>query len=123
MKKAAITIILLIISNSFMTMAWYGHLRFKDMKWSAGLGLISIIFISWGIALFEYAFQVPANRIGYQGDGGPFSLFQLKVIQEVTTLSVFTVFALVFFKNEAFRANHVIAFLLLVLAVYFAFKK
>lgn len=123
MKKAIITIVLLIISNSFMTMAWYGHLKFKDMKGFSSLGLVSIILISWGIALFEYAFQVPANRIGFDGDGGPFSLFQLKVIQEVITLVVFTVFALLVFKNETLRMNHLIAFGLLVLAVYFIFKK
>ena len=123
MKKAIITIVLLIISNSFMTMAWYGHLRFKDMKGFNSLGLLSIILISWGIALFEYAFQVPANRIGFDGDGGPFSLFQLKVIQEVITLIVFTIFALLVFKNEALRPNHLVAFGLLVLAVYFVFKK
>ncbi len=123
MKKAIITIVLLIISNSFMTMAWYGHLRFKDMKGFNSLGLLSIILISWGIALFEYAFQVPANRIGFDGDGGPFSLFQLKVIQEVITLIVFTIFALLVFKNETLRPNHLVAFGLLVLAVYFVFKK
>jgi uncharacterized protein (DUF486 family) len=123
MKKAIITILLLIISNSFMTLAWYGHLRFKDMKGFSRLGLVSIILISWGIALFEYAFQVPANRIGYDADGGPFSLFQLKVIQEVITLVVFTIFALLVFKNETLRMNHLIAFGLLVLAVYFIFKK
>jgi len=123
MKKAIITIILLIISNMFMTMAWYGHLKFKDMKGFSSLGLVSIILISWGIALFEYSFQVPANRIGFDGDGGPFSLFQLKVVQEVITLIVFTVFALLVFKNETFRVNHLIAFIFLVLAVYFVFKK
>jgi uncharacterized protein (DUF486 family) len=123
MKKALITIVFLIISNTFMTLAWYGHLKFKDMKWSSHLGLVSIIFISWGIALFEYSFQVPANRVGYEGDGGPFSLFQLKVIQEVITLVVFTIFSLLVFKSESFRMNHVIAFGLLVLAVYFVFKK
>ena len=123
MKKAIITIILLIISNTFMTMAWYGHLKFKDIKGLNTLGLVSIIFISWGIALFEYSFQVPANRIGYDGDGGPFTLFQLKVIQEVITLVVFTLFALVVFKNETLRYNHLIAFGFLVLAVYFVFKK
>jgi hypothetical protein len=123
MKKAVITIILLIISNTFMTMAWYGHLKFKDMKGFSNLGLVSIILISWGIALFEYSFQVPANRIGFEGDGGPFSLFQLKVVQEVITLVVFTVFALLVFKNETFRMNHLIAFLFLILAVYFVFKK
>jgi len=121
--KAFYTIFLLILSNAFMTFAWYGHLKFKEMKWSASLPLISIILISWGIALFEYVLQVPANRIGFKGYGGPFSLVQLKVIQEVITLIVFVVFSLVFFKNETFRTNHLIAFVFLVLAVYFAFKK
>jgi uncharacterized protein (DUF486 family) len=93
------------------------------MKGFSNLGLVSIILISWGIALFEYSFQVPANRIGFEGDGGPFSLFQLKVVQEVITLIVFTVFALLVFKNETFRMNHLIAFAFLVLAVYFVFKK
>lgn len=93
------------------------------MRWSESLGLISIILISWGIALFEYVLQVPANRIGFKENGGPFSLLQLKVIQEVITLSVFVIFSLVFFKNETFRLNHLIGFVLLVLAVYFMFKK
>lgn len=121
--KALYTIILLVLSNAFMTFAWYGHLKFKEMKWSASLPLISIILISWGIALFEYVLQVPANRIGFKGYGGPFSLVQLKVIQEVITLVVFVAFSLVFFKNETFRTNHLIAFVFLVLAVYFVFKK
>lgn len=121
--KALYTIILLTLSNAFMTLAWYGHLKFKDMKWSESLGLISIILISWGIALFEYILQVPANRIGFKENGGPFSLVQLKVIQEVITLSVFVIFSLVFFKTETFRLNHLIAFILLILAVYFMFKK
>ncbi|MBX2964024.1 MAG: DMT family protein [Cyclobacteriaceae bacterium] len=121
--KAFYTIILLVMSNAFMTFAWYGHLKFKEMKWSASLPLISIILISWGIALFEYTLQVPANRIGFKGYGGPFSLVQLKVIQEVITLVVFVIFSLIFFKNETFRTNHLIAFVFLVLAVYFVFKK
>jgi uncharacterized protein (DUF486 family) len=121
--KALYTIILLTLSNAFMTFAWYGHLKFKDMKWSESLGLISIILISWGIALFEYILQVPANRMGFKENGGPFSLVQLKVIQEVITLSVFVIFSLVFFKTETFRFNHLIAFVLLILAVYFMFKK
>ena len=121
--RAFITIILLIFSNAFMTMAWYGHLKFKEMKWSQNLGLISIILISWGIALFEYSLQVPANRIGFKEYGGPFSLIQLKVIQEVITLSVFVIFSLLFFKNETFRLNHIIGFVCLILAVYFMFKK
>jgi uncharacterized protein len=121
--KAAYTIILLILSNTFMTLAWYGHLKFREMKWFENLGLIAIVLISWGIALFEYFFQVPANRIGYQGNGGPFTLMELKVIQEVITLIVFVLFSIIVFRNESFRFNHLIAFLFLVLAVYFVFKK
>jgi uncharacterized protein (DUF486 family) len=121
--RAALTITLLILSNAFMTFAWYGHLKFKEMKWSQNLPLLSIILISWGIALFEYLLQVPANRMGYKSYGGPFSLVELKVIQEVITLVVFVLFSLVFFKNETFRWNHVIGFVFLVLAVYFIFKK
>jgi uncharacterized protein (DUF486 family) len=117
------TIVLLILSNTFMTMAWYGHLKFKDMKWSQSLGLVSIILISWGIALFEYILQVPANRYGFREHGGPFSLLQLKVIQEIITLVVFILFSILFFKNETFRTNHAIGLVLLVLAVYFIFKK
>ena len=117
------TIFLLIISNTFMTFAWYGHLKFKEMKFLSNLGLISIILISWGIALFEYFFMVPANRIGYNGNGGPFSLLQLKVIQEVITLIVFIVFSLLFFKSETFSFNQFIGLVFLVLAVFFIFKK
>jgi uncharacterized protein (DUF486 family) len=117
------TIILLILSNAFMTLAWYGHLKFKDMKWSQHLGLVSIILISWGIALFEYILQVPANRLGFREHGGPFSLLQLKVIQEVITLVVFVIFSILFFRHESFRTNHLIGLVLLVLAVYFIFKK
>ena len=115
--------ILLVLSNAFMTFAWYGHLKFKDMKWSQNLPLISIILISWGIALFEYMLQVPANRLGFKEYGGPFSLVELKVIQEVVTLIVFVIFSLVFFKTESFRMNHLIGFVFLILAVYFIFKK
>jgi uncharacterized protein (DUF486 family) len=121
--KSILTIGLLVLSNTFMTLAWYGHLKFKEMNWSQNLGLISIILISWGIALFEYCFQVPANRIGFRENGGPFSLLQLKVIQEVITLVVFLIFTLLFFKNETIRLNHIIGLCFLVLAVYFIFKK
>ena len=110
-------------SNTFMTFAWYGHLKFREIQGFNKLGLFSVIVISWGIAFFEYCFQVPANRIGYNGNGGSFSLVELKVIQEVITLSVFTVFSLLLFKNETFRINHLIGFIFLVLAVYFIFKK
>src|SRR5690606_11108479 len=114
---------LLVCSNAFMTFAWYGHLKFSEWKWFSKLGLIGIVLISWGIALFEYCFQVPANRIGYKENGGPFSLLQLKVIQEVLTLIIFMLFSLIFFKNETFRLNHLIGFIFLILAVYFIFKK
>lgn len=106
-----------------MTLAWYGHLKFGELKWFNKLGLVSIVLISWGIALFEYMFQVPANRIGFKENGGPFSLVELKVIQEVITLVVFTIFTLVAFKNETFKWNHAVGFVFLILAVYFIFKK
>jgi uncharacterized protein (DUF486 family) len=121
--KALLTITLLILSNTFMTIAWYGHLKFKEMKWSESLPLFTIILISWGIAFFEYLLQVPANRLGFRAYGGPFSLVQLKVLQEVITLCVFVVFSLLVFKSETFRWNHLIGFFFLVLAVYFIFKK
>jgi hypothetical protein len=117
------SILLLVLSNAFMTLAWYGHLRFKDLTWGKSLGLFAVILISWGIAFFEYVLQVPANRLGYQGNGGPFSLVQLKVIQEVITLVVFAGFSMLVFRNETLRTNHLIGFGLLVLAVYFIFKK
>lgn len=121
--KGLYTIILLVLSNLFMTLAWYGHLKFTEWKTFGKLGLVSIILISWGIALFEYALQVPANRIGYKGNGGVFSLLELKVIQEVISLLVFMAFTLIVFKNETIKLNHLIGFVFLVLAVYFIFKK
>ncbi len=121
--KAVYTILLLLLSNTFMTLAWYGHLKFNQMKGFSQLGVVAIIFISWGIALLEYCFQVPANRIGFKNYGGPFSLIELKVIQEVITLIVFSIFTLLVFKTETFRMNHIIGFVFLVLAVYFIFKK
>jgi uncharacterized protein len=122
MLKSFASVGLLILSNSFMTIAWYGHLKFKELKWFETLGLTSIILISWGIAFFEYCFQVPANRIGFSGNGGSFSLVQLKVIQEVISISVFTVFTLLVFRTETFKVNHLIGFVFLILAVYFIFK-
>lgn len=121
--KAFYSIGLLILSNIFMTLAWYGHLKFNDSKKLASLGLFSIILISWGIAFFEYCVQVPANKIGYKGQGGPFSLLELKVIQEVIALAVFLIFSFLFFKNETFKWNHAVGLILLVLSVYFIFKK
>ncbi|MFV0310610.1 MAG: DMT family protein [Dysgonomonas sp.] len=117
------TILLLVVSNVFMTFAWYGHLKMKEYSWFAALPLFGVILISWGIAFFEYCFQVPANRLGFQGNGGPFSLMQLKIIQEVITLTVFVLFSTLAFKTETFRWNHVLAFVFLVAAVYLVFKK
>ncbi|MFN8309418.1 MAG: DMT family protein [Chitinophagales bacterium] len=121
--RGLFTILLLVLSNIFMTIAWYGHLRFKQYGWFSQLPLYSIILISWGIALLEYTAQVPANKIGFVENGGPFTLWQLKVIQEVITLIVFTAFTLIAFRNETLRLNHLIGFSFLVLAVYFIFKK
>ena len=121
--RALYTIALLVLSNIFMTVAWYGQLKFKEMHWFNQLGLPLVILISWGIALLEYSFQVPANRIGFTGNGGPFSLWQLKVIQEIITLIIFTLFATIVFKNDTFRINQLIGFCFLIPAVYFIFKK
>ncbi|MBK7226535.1 MAG: DMT family protein [Saprospiraceae bacterium] len=120
--KGITTITLLVIANLFMTFAWYGHLKMKDISWFSKLNLFAVILFSWGLAFFEYCFQVPANKIGYVDNGGPFSLFQLKVIQEIITLTVFIVFSTLYFPNEHFKMNHFISFVLLIGAVYFAFK-
>lgn len=118
------TILLLIVSNVFMTFAWYGHLKMKQQfTWFEHLPLFGVILFSWSIALLEYSFQVPANRIGFRENGGPFSLIQLKVIQEVITLVVFVVFSTIAFKSESFRWNHALACLFLIAAVYLVFKK
>ena len=108
MTKGFLTVVLLLISNVFMTFAWYCHLKFQEWGWMKKSVLWSVILISWGFALFEYIFQVPANRIGFKENGGPFSLFQLKIIQEVITLTVFTVFAILFFKTESFKWNQLL---------------
>jgi uncharacterized protein (DUF486 family) len=123
MTKGLFTIIFLVISNVFMTLAWYGHLKMEEIGWLKKTGIFTIIFISWGLALFEYLFQVPANKIGFVDNGGPFTLFQLKVIQEVITLIVFVVFIKVFFKTINLNINHLYAARCLVLAVYFVFRK
>jgi len=116
------TIALLLLSNVFMTLAWYGHLRFKDHPTLAKLGLFGAVMVSWGIAFFEYCLQVPANRLGHASHGGPFSLVQLKVIQEVITLAVFAGFSHFVFRHEPFRWNHAAAAVLLVVAVRLVFK-
>ena len=112
MLRGLTPIILLTISNVFMTFAWYGHLKHKNAA------LWAVILISWGIAFFEYCFQVPANRIGH----GVYSAAQLKTIQEIITLIVFSVFSVTYLK-EQFRWNYAIGFLFIVLAAFFIFKK
>ena len=122
--NAWITVALLVVSNIFMTFAWYGHLKLQQMKvFTSDTPLYVVILVSWDIALLEYTCQVPANRIGYAGNGGSFSLMQLKVIQEAITLVVFTVFTVVFFRGESLQWNHFAAFVCLILAVYFVFMK
>lgn len=121
--KGFSSIVLLLMANVFMTTAWYLHLKFKHWKSFETWGLPAIILFSWGIAFFEYCLQVPANRIGSDQYGGPFSLMQLKIIQEVITLSVFVLFTLLFFKEETLKWNHIVSGLFLVGAVYFAFRK
>ena len=98
--KGLYTVLLLIISNIFMTFAWYGNLKLSEMKIITDWPLILIILCSWGLAFFEYSFMIPANRIGSEINGGPFSLVQLKVIQEVISLNVF-----MFFLNNKFSKN------------------
>src|ERR1700739_2382825 len=105
--RAIKTIVFLFISNTFMTFAWYGHLKFKDLSWGKNLGLFSIVLISWGMAFFEYLFQVPANRIGFSGNNGPFSLVQLKTIQEAITLIIFMLFSMIVFRQKI-EWNHLV---------------
>lgn len=112
MIRAFLPIILLTLSNIFMTFAWYGHLKFK------GTALWIVILISWGIAFFEYCLQVPANRIGH----GIYTAAQLKTIQEVITLVVFSIFSVLYLKEE-FRWNYLVGFIFIVFAVFFIFKK
>jgi len=117
------TILLLIASNTFMTIAWYGHLRYKDLPMLKNTGMVVTILISWGIALLEYSLMVPANKIGSSLNGGPFNMWQLKLIQEVISISVFVIFTLVFFKTDQLKWNHIVGFMFLLGAVYFFFRK
>lgn len=115
------TVVLLIISNIFMTLAWYGHLKLQTSGISTSWPLFAVIIMSWGIALLEYCFQVPANRLGFEGNGGPFSLMQLKIMQEVITLVIFVIFSLIAFDSFHLRWNHIVAALFMIGAVYFVF--
>ncbi len=121
--KAILTIGLLIVSNIFMTFAWYGHLKLQEMKISTGWPVFLVILFSWGLAFFEYCAQVPANRLGFNENGGPFNIMQLKVIQEAVSLTVFTLIVTILFKGQPLQWNHFAAFFCLILAVFFVFVK
>lgn len=124
MSKSLITILLLVVSNIFMTFAWYGNLKLQQMKIiTSSTPLYVVILVSWLIALVEYCFMIPANRIGFHDNGGPFTLPQLKVLQEAITLVVFMVIVMLFFKGESLHWNHFAAFFLLVGAVWLVFMK
>ena len=112
MLRQLLPVLLLTISNIFMTFAWYGHLKYK------GSALWIVILVSWGIALLEYCFQVPANRIGHEY----FTAAQLKTMQEVITLIVFSIFS-IFYLKEDFQWNYLVGFALIILSVFFIFKK
>ena len=117
MLKGVSSVALLIIANCFMTLAWYGHLQFHKMPSLARLGIVGVILVSWSIALFEYFFQVPANRIGYT----ELSLAQLKIVQEVVTLTVFVPFA-VLYMRQPIKLDYLWAALCMLGAVYFIFR-
>jgi uncharacterized protein len=123
MSRALTTILLLMASNTFMTFAWYGHLRFKDIALLKNTGVWGIILISWGIAFFEYVLMVPANRIGSSLYGGPFNMWQLKLIQEVISISIFMVFTLLLFKTDQLKPQHLLGFIFLLGAVYCFFRR
>lgn len=114
---------MLVVSNVFMTLAWYGNLKLEQLNITKDWPLIAIILLSWGVALLEYLVMIPANRIGSQVMGGPFSLMQLKIIQEAISLTVFTIIVATIFKGEPIRWNHIVSFCCIILAVFFAFMK
>ncbi len=121
--KGLQSVLLLVVSNCFMFFAWYGNLKFQSLPAFSKLSLPVIILLSWMVAGLEYCFMIPANRIGYVGNGGPFNLWQLKVIQEALSLAIFTILTLICFRNEHLSINHLIGFALLLLAVFFLFKE
>ena len=124
MSSIVLTILLLVISNCFMTFAWYGHLKLQTMGVITDhTPLIVVILASWLLALPEYICQVNGNRLVFEGNGGPFTLMQLKIIQEVLSITIFTVFTVLVFKGQTLQWNHFAAFLCLVAAVYFVFLK
>ena len=115
--KALYTVLLLVCSNTFMTIAWYGHLKFNGSNNGSPLPLFLVILASWGVAFFEYCFQVPANRLGH----GTYSAAQLKTIQEIITLVVFVAFSILYLK-EKFQWNHAAGFVLIVIAAFLIFS-
>lgn len=121
--KGLYTVLLLVASNLFMTFAWYGHLEFSKMDWFRNLSLPAVILLSWGLALFEYAFQVPANRIGFRNNGGPFNLVELKTLQEALSIIVFIIINVYVFKDGQLKWNHILGFCLIIAAVFVIFKK
>lgn len=122
MSRGIYTIILLLISNIFMTLAWYGNLGISKIS-SQQTPLIILILLSWGVAFFEYCFMIPANKMGFIGNGGPFNLYELKTIQESITLIVFVWVNVYIFKGETPQWNHIVGFILMILAVFIIFKK
>ncbi len=122
MSRGLSAIGLLVTSNTFMTIARYGHLKFRQIPAVNFSAIWWIIFISWGIVLFEYILQAPANRLEYSGFGGPYNKWQLKMKLEVILLTVFTLFTWIVFKQDTLRLNHFIGFIFLILAVYFLFQ-
>ena len=119
-----LTVLMLIVANIFMTFAWYGHLKLQTMNVITDhTPLILIIVLSWLLALPEYCLQIPANRTGFSSNGGVFTLMQLKVIQEAISITIFTVFTMFIFQGQHIQWNHIVAFGLLILAVFFVFLK
>ena len=119
-ERGFATVGLLVLSNVFMTLAWYGHLRAQPNQSLSLKAWLLVVLGSWGLAFFEYLLQVPANRIGYKGLGGPFSLVALKVIQEAIALLVFVLVARVLFRGEVLELRHYLALALVLVAVWLA---
>lgn len=121
--KGLTTVMLLICSNVFMTFAWYGNLLLKQRHISDGWAMPIVVLVSWSIALIEYSFLIPANNIGSEINGGPFSLMQLKVLQEVISITVFSGIVMMCFQGQHIQWNHIAAFVCLIAAVFFVFMK
>lgn len=121
--KGLLTVLLLVCSNVFMTFAWYGNLLLKQKHISDNWSLPIIILSSWAVALIEYCFMIPANTMGSDINGGPFNLMQLKVTQEVISITVFAGIVMLCFQGQELHWNHIAAFVCLIAAVFFVFMK